>query len=69
MIAITIGGLVTMFGGRGSSYYGYYSSGGNFWTGLLIIVVGNLIWRVVCESIILLFSIHEILASIEKRIK
>jgi hypothetical protein len=69
MIAITIGGLVTMFGGRGSSYYGYYSSGGNFWTGLLIIVGGNLIWRVVCESIILLFSIHEILASIEKRIK
>jgi len=69
MIAITIGGLVTMFGGRGSSYYGYYSSGGNFWTGLLIIVVGNLIWRVVCESIILLFSIHEILASIERKIK
>jgi uncharacterized membrane-anchored protein len=69
MIAITIEGFVTMFSRRGTFYFGYYVSGGNFWRGLLIIVVGNLIWRVVCEVIILLFSIHEILASIEKRIK
>jgi len=69
MIAITIEGFVTMFSRRGISYFRYYISGGGFWEGLLVIVVGNLIWRVVCEVIILLFSIHEILASIEKRIK
>ena len=69
MIAITIEGFITMFSRRGISYFGYYISGGGFWEGLLVIVVGNLIWRVVCEVIILLFSIHEILASIERKIK
>ncbi|MGC9000967.1 DUF4282 domain-containing protein [Caldisericum sp.] len=64
MIAITIGGIVTMF--RRNDYY---ESGGGFWMGLGIIVVGNLLWRVACEGIILIFSIHDILASIERKIK
>jgi len=31
-----------------------------------IIILGNLVWRIVCEGWILLFSIHDILGSIEK---
>lgn len=38
-------------------------------SGLAIIVFGNLLWRVVCESWILFFSIREILASIEENLR
>jgi hypothetical protein len=37
--------------------------------GLAIAIGGNLIWRLICEGWIILFSIHEILASIEDTLK
>ena len=55
MIFITIGGIITMFD--------------NFLIGLGAIVLGNLIWRLICESSILLFSIHDILGSIETKVR
>lgn len=55
MIFITIGGIIALFD--------------NFLIGLVAIVLGNLIWRLVCESAILLFSIHDILGSIETNVK
>jgi hypothetical protein len=33
--------------------------------GAALLFVGNLLWRVVCEGLILMFSIHEVLVSIE----
>ena len=36
--------------------------------GLVILIGGNLLWRVVCEAWILLFSMQEILAAIERKI-
>jgi hypothetical protein len=36
---------------------------------LLLAVVGNLLWRLICEQVILLFSIHERLASIDRSLK
>jgi len=36
--------------------------------GFLLITVGNLIWRLLCESMILAFSMHELLASIDRRL-
>jgi hypothetical protein len=38
-------------------------------TGLVVIVVGNLAWRLICESAIVAFSIHEVLVSIERHVK
>jgi hypothetical protein len=35
----------------------------------IIYIIFNLIWRVLCEFTILFFSMHEILASIEKNFK
>lgn len=35
--------------------------------GLLTLILGNIIWRVTCEGIIIIFSIHDRLASIERR--
>lgn len=36
---------------------------------LLGIVVLNVLWRLLCEGIIILFSIHEVLVSIDKQLK
>ena len=37
--------------------------------GLAIIIFGNLLWRIFCEGLVLLFSIHDTLNAIEKKIK
>jgi len=55
-VGITIGGAITLLRG-------------GVWQGLIAIVIGNLIWRVVCELWILLFSIHKTLVSIEENLK
>jgi uncharacterized protein (AIM24 family) len=34
--------------------------------GIVTLTVGNLLWRLLCEGWILLFSIHELLGSIER---
>ena len=34
----------------------------------LFFIVGNFLWRIICERWILLFSIHEILSSIERNL-
>ncbi len=35
--------------------------------GILVLLVGNLVWRMMCEGAILLFSLHELLVSIDTR--
>ena len=35
----------------------------------VLAIVGNLLWRLVCEQVILLFSIHERLVSIDRSLK
>jgi hypothetical protein len=35
-------------------------------SGLLVLIPGNLIWRLICEAWILVFSMHEMMASIER---
>jgi len=37
--------------------------------GAIALVFGNLLWRLMCEGWILLFSIHELLASIDRRLE
>lgn len=32
--------------------------------GMLVLVCGNLLWRILCESFILLFSVHEMIGDI-----
>lgn len=38
-------------------------------TGLLILIVGNILWRIACEFVILQFSIHELLGSIDDHLE
>ncbi len=54
VLVITIGGLISLFGGE-------------FLTGLGAIIFGNLFWRLICEAIIVVFSIHDRVASIDRK--
>lgn len=46
--------------------YGFYQIfQGDLVQGLLTLLIGNLIWRILCEGMIIIFSIHERLVSIE----
>ncbi len=63
---ITLGGLTMLFR---TNDYGY---GGGFMAGskvgaLLLIVLGNVFWRLWCEFIIVLFRINQTLISIDKK--
>lgn len=73
---VTLFGLSIMFGGRifaqsagydsGSSYMGMR---GGFFTGLLIIIIGNVLLRVWCEITIVLFRINKTLTNIDANTK
>lgn len=54
VIVITIYGLISLFSG-------------SFLIGLGTIIFGNLFWRLFCESIIVVFSIHDELVSMNQK--
>jgi hypothetical protein len=58
MVALTVVGIAMFFTGSNT----------NLMIGLALIFIGNLVWRIICEGIILLFSIHELLSSINSKI-
>ena len=68
-ILITIGGLAAMFGGGGG--YGGYGAGipffpvSGFFGGLIILIVGNIGWRMWCELIIVFFRMNKTLNNVE----
>jgi len=64
MIAFSIGGISIIVQAVNSRY----GSGENFMMGLGVLILGNLIWRIICEAWILLFNIHDVLVSIERKI-
>ncbi len=72
VILITIGGIVLMVSPIGQVSVSHGSpvlTGGEGFCivfGLLWIFLGNLIWRVVCESWIVLFNMRDLLASVER---
>lgn len=58
--------LLHLIGLLSITVYGFYLMyQGEFVQGLLTLLVGNLIWRILCEGMIIIFSIHERLVSIE----
>lgn len=54
VIVITIYGIISLFSG-------------SFLAGLGTIIFGNLFWRLMCEAIIVMFSIHDVLVSIDRK--
>ena len=59
VLVVTIGSFVGMAQGDTNSVL----------AGLLGLTLGNLIWRVFCENIIVLFNIHDTLSSIKDSLK
>lgn len=65
LIGVTIGGIVMIVQGTERQY----GSREQILIGISVILLGNLLWRIVCEGWILLFSVHDILGSIERELK
>ena len=59
IIGITLGGIFAMVGGGGAEII----------MGCAIIIFGNIIWRLICEGTIIIFSIHELLVEISHKFK
>jgi hypothetical protein len=68
VIFITISGLSKLFE-KQSDMFGYSVLENNALLGLLIIILGNLLWRLVCEASIVIFSMHDTLSAIEHELK
>ena len=51
------------------SFWRGLAEDGDWWRGVVVFFGGNLIWRIICEAGILFFSIHEALASIERKLR
>jgi hypothetical protein len=64
---ITISGIIMFFPERNA--FLPVDSNGRILLGLAVLVIGNLTWRIFCESLIVLFRIHDSLAAIEKSSK
>lgn len=68
---ITIGSFIVIGAGASiPSYYGIGSTVGGTYVigGLVILIVGNLGWRLICELIVVQFSIHDRLVSIDNKL-
>lgn len=65
-VLITIFGLIMMFGSS-MMPYGYGLGAGGFLIGLLYMVVGNLMWRIWCEIIIIFFRMNKTLGEINDK--
>lgn len=68
VIFITITGLSKLFE-KQHEMFGFSSSGNNTLMGIMIIIAGNLLWRLVCEASIVIFSMHDTLSAIEHELK
>ncbi|MEO8403777.1 MAG: DUF4282 domain-containing protein [Chitinophagaceae bacterium] len=72
-VLITIAGLMMLFKGGGSSRgYRDYGDGpfaGGTLMGLLILIFGNVFWRLWCEFMIVLFRINKTLTNIDENTK
>lgn len=67
-ICITLWGISSMLTAfSNSSYHGILGWAViQFFLGLIIVTIGNLLWRVTCEGWIIIFGIHGSLVEIEK---
>ena len=80
-VLITLASLATMFGGGhsrggfedfgGGGGFSPFSllGGGGFLGGLIMLIVGNVAWRIWCELIIIFFRINKTLNNIEVNTK
>lgn len=61
-----IGGITEIVGGMNTPYGG---GGGIVFMGIILLLLGPILVRVVCELIIVLFNIHDMLATIKRKVQ
>lgn len=66
-VLITLGGIMLML--KGNDRYDDGLIPGGFLSGVLVILIGNVIWRIWCELLIVFFTINRSLHQIEKNTK
>ncbi len=73
MLGLTSGGIVMIWMGLGAEKLNIFGAQTPFnkqiLIGIALIVLGNLVWRFLCESWILLFRMCDILGSIERQLR
>lgn len=66
-VIITLGGIALMFSGGNSRGFGdSLMPQGGFFSGLIFLVIGNILWRMWCEFILVLFRVNKNLQDIER---
>lgn len=77
-LLLTLGGLfliafplVVHFNRPSDQAQSFFATSGVQWliAGAVALTLGNLFWRLLCEAWIVLFNLHEMLASIEERVE
>ena len=66
-ILITLGSFALMISGALTSVFGGSVGVGGVLGGIALLTLGNLGWRLLCESIIVIFNIHDRLVSIDNK--
>ena len=66
-LIITIAGFWMMVAGSVTPFYGVSIGVSGVIGGILVLTLGNLGWRLFCESIVVIFSIHDRLISIDNK--
>lgn len=61
LIMLTISGIVLIIQGFSGDFLLYLGEG------LGVIIIGNLFWRMLCEGLIVIFSIHEAVVTITNK--
>lgn len=68
LAAIIIGGIVSIFGSFSTMGYSFSMGLGQFLLTLIGIAVAFILWRVLCELYIVVFSMHDRLGEIRDRL-
>lgn len=51
-----------------SGFYAMFSIGQVLW-GIMLLVLGNIIWRIICEVEMVVFHVHDLLKSMESELR
>jgi hypothetical protein len=65
-VMITCGALVMILKDGGGGYYERQASEGRKFLGLVLLIFGNIFWRLFCEFMIVLFRINHSLKNIDE---
>ena len=71
MVSNTLLKIVYILGAIGitlASVTPMLEDGGDWVEGLIVLVIGNLVWRILCEGGILLFKIYEVMLGIDAKL-